>query len=140
MRDLHVVSSREVVSIRRVLGGTSKRCPSLVKQRECASSWWPDSFGDMWREEASSEVASGLSIVIAMNRPFERILLHLLERRRVLVVGVSLSLYKLRMLVGWRSGLGESVALSLQGLHVLSSAKDRGGAIDEVGRWTPKDA
>jgi hypothetical protein len=72
----------------------------LVEQRECASSWWPDSFGDMWREEASSEVAGVLPIVVAMNRPFERIFLDLLERRRVLVVGVSLSLYKLRVLVG----------------------------------------
>ena len=94
----------------------------------------------MWREEASSEVASVLPIVVAMNRPFERIFLDLLERRRVLVVGVSLSLYKLRMLVGWRSGLGESVALSLQKLHVLSSAKGGVGAVYEVGRLTPKDA
>ncbi len=99
MGDLHVVSPGEVVSIRRVLGGTRQTCPSLVEQRECASSWWPDSFGDMWREEASSEVASVLPIVVAMNRPFE-IFLDLLERHRVLVVGVSLSLYKLRVLVG----------------------------------------
>jgi hypothetical protein len=112
----------------------------LVKQREGVSSWWPDSVGDMWREEASSEVASVLPIVIAMNRPFERIVLHLLERRRILVVGVSLSLHKLRVLVGWRSRLGESVALSLHELHVLSSAKGWGGAIDEVGRWAPKNA
>jgi len=90
--------------------------------------------------EASSEVASVLPIVVAMNRSFEGIFLDLLEHRRVLVVGVSLSLYKLRVLVGWRSGLGESVARSLQELHVLSSAKARGGAIDEVGRWTPKNA
>jgi hypothetical protein len=95
----------------------------------------------MWREEACSEVASVLPVVVAMNRPFERIfILHLLERRRVLVVGVALSLYELRMLVDWRSGLGESVALSLHELHVLSSAKARVGAVDEAGRWTPKDA
>ena len=61
------------------------------------------------------------------------------DRRRILVEGVSLSLHKLRVLVGWRSRLGEGVALSLHELHVLSSAKGWVGAIDEV-RWAPKKA
>ena len=64
----------------------------------------------------------------------------LVDRHRVVVVGVALSLYELRMLVGWRSGLGESVALSLHDLPVLSSANARVGAVDEVRRWTAKDA
>ena len=92
-------------------------------------------------ERCFGSVVGGEDVVVAINRPFERIfVLHLLERRRVLVVGVSLSLYELRMLVDWRSGLGESVALSLHDLHVLSSAKARVGGVDEVGRWTAKDA
>ena len=77
----------------------------------------------MWREEACSEVASVLPVVVDMNRPFERIVLDLLERRRVLAVGVALSLDELRMLVDRRRVLGESVAVSLHELRMLSPVK-----------------
>ena len=87
----------------------------------------PDCFGDVWCEEAGSEVASVLLVVVAINRPFERVfVLDLVDRRRVLAVGVALSWHELRMLVDRRSVLDESVALSLQELRMLSSAEARG--------------
>ncbi len=48
------------------------------------------------------------------------------DRAHILVVGVALSLYELRMLVDRRRVLGESVALNLQELRMLSPAKARG--------------
>jgi len=70
----------------------------MWKERERASSCWPDSLSDVCLEETGAKVPGVEDVVETMNRPFERIFdLILIDRRGELGESIVLRLDERRM-------------------------------------------